>query len=178
MCARGSNRALLGGPSTSPLDTMQILIAKPPALLGALTLVIGAGVFGSGCVSKDDLTVWKAEALSPDGKWIASADTVQNGGFGSADISTSVYLRRAGDSRPPVRVLEFSCQGPMPHPYVLDNAANAGGSIHLALKWLDQSHLHVSYDEHPKLLFQAVTLQDVSITIADFSIAGGARKQT
>ncbi|MDQ2971498.1 MAG: hypothetical protein M3R20_00715, partial [Pseudomonadota bacterium] len=45
-----------------------------------------------GIVSLDDFTVWKAVLRSPNGKWLASAETTQTGGFGSADICTVVYL--------------------------------------------------------------------------------------
>ena len=124
--------ALLGGPSTSPLDVMQMCSAKP-FKVRAFAWVTAAGLALCGCSGRDNLTVWKAEFPSPDQQWIAAADTIQNGGFGSASITTSVYLRRNGDPRPPVAVLELSCQGPMPHPYVLDNGADAGGSIHLSL---------------------------------------------
>ena len=114
--------------SSATLDSMQRVVAA----IGITGLVVGS-LLGTGCSNKDTLTVWRTETLSPDGLWVAIADTVQNGGFGSAKIDTSVYLRGAKDKRPPVRVLGFSCDGPVPHPYVLDNTANRGGTIGLEL---------------------------------------------
>ena len=170
------DRALLGGPSTSPLDGMGSLSAKPRACFRAVASIGAASITGFGCVSKENLTVWDAQVPSPDGRWVASADTVQNGGFGSAYIATSVYLQRAGESRPRVAVLEFSCRGPMPRPYALDNVANAGGSIHLTLKWIDPSHLHVTYDAHPTIIFQAIRLQDVNISVQELSGGTGDKR--
>src|ERR1700722_12572689 len=117
------------------------------------------------CGNKRDLTVWATQVPSPDLQWIASADTVQNGGFGSGGISTSVYLARAGNRESPIEVLTFACDGPMPRPYVLDNVANKGGSIGLTMKWITPSHLHVVYEDHPQLDFQAVKLAGIDITI-------------
>jgi hypothetical protein len=148
---------------------MLLLSATPRALLGAWALVTGLAVAVSGCVSRDDLTVWKAAVPSPDQEWIASADTVQNGGFGSASITTSVYLQKARDPGPPVTVLALSCQGPMPRPYVLDNVANAGGSIHLSMRWLDGSHLRVTYDSHPSVILHVAQVHDISVSVADLS---------
>jgi hypothetical protein len=121
------------------------------------------------CGNKRDLTVWATQVPSPDLLWIASADTVQNGGFGSGGISTSVYLARAGNRESPIEVLTFSCDGPMPRPYVLDNVANKGGSIGLTMKWITPSHLHVIYEDHPQLAFQAVKFAGIDITIENRS---------
>ena len=121
------------------------------------------------CGNKRDLTVWEEQVPSPDLRWTASADTVQNGGFGSGGISTSVYLARAGSRGSPIEVLTFSCDGPMPRPYVLDNVANKGGSIGLTMKWITPSHLHVIYEDHPELAFQAVKLAGIDITIENRS---------
>jgi len=176
LCARGSKPAPAAGPSTLPLDSMLLLTAKPRAPLGALSLVTAMVLAVSGCVSRDDSTVWKVAVSSPDQQWVASADTVQNGGFGSALISTSVYLRRTGESGPPVTVLALSCQGPIPHPYVLDNVANAGGSIHLSMQWLDGSHLRVTYDAHPSVIFHAARFHDVNISVADLSGAASSNR--
>jgi hypothetical protein len=138
------------------------------AAIGITGLVLGS-LLGTGCSSKDNLTVWRTEALSPDGLWVATADTVQNGGFGSANIDTSVYLRGVKDKTPAVQVLGFSCEGPVPHPYVLDNAANRGGTIGLELLWLDPTHLRVTHNAHPDLYFQAVKFHNVTIGVVDLS---------
>ena len=131
----------------------------------------------SGCARKDDSAVWKTEVFSSDHQWSATAVTVQNRGSGSADITTSVYLQRVSDSRPPVAVLALSCRGPMPHPYVLDNVANAGGSIHLSMKWIDRSHLYVTYDAHPTLLLHVPKFRDVSVSYADLSGVTSGRRE-
>lgn len=74
--------------------------------LKLISLIIsGISILLSGCrPSLDDLTVWKAEVPSPDRLWIASARTIQNGGLGSADITTVVYLSKVNASQPPTEV--------------------------------------------------------------------------
>ena len=127
----------------------------------ALSICLSA----SGCVKRDDLVVWTTQVDSPGGAWVASADTVQNGGFGSGGIETTVYLKRRSDHLPPVAVLGFSCAGPVPHPYVLDNVANRGGTINLKMQWSDPLHLHVTYSGDPSINLETIKLQDVSITL-------------
>jgi len=133
-----------------------------------LASLIGC-IVATACVRKEDLIVWKAETTSPDGVWVASADTVQNGGFGSASVDTSVYLRRKTSSQPRTEILVFHCHGAVPHQYVLDNVANHGGTINLNMQWISPSHLHVSYDGHPDLNMQVVKYWGVEITAQDLS---------
>lgn len=139
--------------------------------LTTLVLSIGVLAVSTGCKPKsEDLMVWKARSPSPDGAWIATADTVQNGGFGSADIYTTVHLKRLGDASAPVDVLGIDSQGPIPHPYVLDNVANKGGSIDLTMTWETPTRLHVTYTDQacilvkrhlPKYAEVEVTLQSL-----------------
>lgn len=110
---------------------------------------------------------------SPDGKSIAVAQTVQAGGFGTANIDTSVFLVLTRYSNKAQHILGFACQGPVPHPYVLDNAANGGGTIGLKMRWIDSSHLEVTYTGEPNLYFQVVKLWGVEILLRRTSGAGG-----
>jgi len=132
----------------------------------AFLFAIGLGLLGTSCGNPP--TIWKAEARSPDGLWIASVETIQNGGFGLASIDTVVYLQRTNRSKPPTEVLELSCHGPAPRPYVLDKA-NAGGTIDLTMKWVTPSHLEVTYDNHPDLYFQVVKIEGIDISALDLS---------
>ena len=133
-----------------------------------LASLIGC-IAATACVRTEDLIVWKAETPSPDGVWIASAGTVQNGGFGSRSVDTSVYLRRKTSSQLPTEILVFHCHGAVPHPYVLDNVANRGGTINLSMQWITPSHLQVSYSGHPDLNLQMVKYWGVEITAQDLS---------
>jgi hypothetical protein len=142
--------------------------------IGASAMALTICLSTSSCAKKDDLVVWRARVGSPGGAWIASADTVQNGGFGSGSIETTVYLKRRNDHLPPFAILGFSCVGPVPHPYVLDNVANRGGTINLKMQWDDPLHLHVTYSGDPSINLETIKLQDVSITLQRESGAEGA----
>jgi len=132
----------------------------------ALILILGVLLL-SGCAAP---TVWKAEVRSPDGHYVAIASTVQNGGFGSASIDTRVYLEQANVRGTRTRVLSFSCNGPVPRPYNLDNKANAGGTIGLQMKWLTPTHLEVTYEGRDGTLdFQAVKYQGIDISLRNLS---------
>jgi hypothetical protein len=85
----------------------------------------------------------------------------------------SVYLAQTIHSNKKTEILGFECAGPIPHPYTLDNIANAGGSISLKLKWIDSTHLHVTYQGGPRVYFQAVKFGQVVITLEDLSAKTG-----
>lgn len=132
-----------------------------------LLTVLGVCFLATGCAPP---TVWEAEAQSPNGDYIAIARTVQNGGFGSAEILTTVSLKPAHLPNRPMEVLEFSCEGPVPRPYTLDNIANAGGTIDLTMKWVTPSQLSVTYNGRGGTLeFQAVKYQGVGVSLNDVS---------
>jgi hypothetical protein len=109
-------------------------------------------------------TIWEANLPSPDGSWIAQARTIQNGGFGTASIYTIVYLKHSDEPGLGTQVLAFSCTGPASRPYVLDNKANAGGTIDLQMKWLSASHLEVTYANHPDLVSRVPEFNGIDIT--------------
>jgi hypothetical protein len=125
-------------------------------------MILAACLLQSGCAAP---TVWKAEVRSPDGQWLAIARTVQSGGFGTAWITTGVFLQRTSPSTGATQVLGFSCQGPVPRPYVLDNVANAGGTINLTMKWLAPTRLEVTYSGNPDLYLQVVKYADIEISV-------------
>lgn len=121
----------------------------------------------SGCESRDDLVVWKAALSSPDGDWVATADTVQNGGPGNAEIHTTVFLQGRNKKVPPQEVFGVEFQGPIPHPYTLDNVANAGGCVGLTMVWSAPNQLHLSYEGKPgnEVGLHVAKLANVEITV-------------
>lgn len=79
-----------------------------------------------------------------------------------------VYVRRSLDPKSTKAILAFSCEGPAPHPYVLDDA-NAGGTIHLSVKWATPKRLEASYDGHAILYSPVDKVGDVDISVRDLS---------
>jgi hypothetical protein len=134
--------------------------------LAAWTLLalVAVSLLGSGCNAP---TVWDYELGSPDGQYVAIARTVQSGGFGDNWIITSVSLQQTNIPSTNTEILSFFCDGPVPHPFVLDNAANAGGTINLQLKWITPSYLSVAYHGDASLDFQAVKYQGIHISLQE-----------
>jgi hypothetical protein len=118
---------------------------------------IGAVLFIFGCRKGADI-IWKAEARSPNGQWLATAETDQQSGFGTDGATTVVYLRPVNGSRPPVQILSFS-----------QNEHAQTSLIDLNLKWVDETHLDVSYKEQPNLDFQAVKYAGIDISVRNLS---------
>jgi len=129
-----------------------------------LSVLTATWLLASGCGAD---TVWENETRSPDGRYVAIARTLQNGGFGSASVDTSVSLQQANIPRTGTIVLDFYCDGPVPHPYILDNVANAGGTISLKMKWITPSHLDVTYHGDANIGFQAVRYQGIDISLEE-----------
>jgi hypothetical protein len=113
---------------------------------------------GFGC-RKSVETIWAAaEAKSPDGQWLAKAQTVQRSGFGTDGAVTAVYLQHFSDARSPVQVLSFP-----------QNQNAQTSVIDFKRKWVDGTHLEVSYKEHPNLDFQVVRYAGIDISVRDLS---------
>jgi hypothetical protein len=99
-------------------------------------------------------TIWSADVRSPDKNWIASANTQQWSGPGTAYVATSVYLKRPDNSKPPIEILEFA-----------NDSAYPSGITNVEMNWLTPSHLEVAYKGHPSLNFQAIKCAGVDISI-------------
>ena len=101
-------------------------------LIGCLLFMLFLSV---GC---KDPVIWVSECRSPDGTWIATAETVEHGGFGTAGVETVVKIRRLRGSAAPERVLAF---------------AEGGRDMGLKMQWEGPSHLVVDYRGSPELLY-------------------------
>ena len=105
-----------------------------------------------GC--KDPVT-WSTASRSPDGKWVAHAQTIEYGGFGTGGVETNVEIELSNGSGSSQRVLSF---------------ADGGGSIGLKLRWDSPSHLVATYKAHPDLLyFQVVKTSGLDISVENLS---------
>ncbi len=57
-----------------------------------------------------------------------------------ADLAVRIFAplcicSRIGSKQRKVEVIGIDSQGPIPHPYTLDNAVNKGGWLDLTMKW-------------------------------------------
>lgn len=125
----------------------------------ALTLVL------DGCRSREDAVVWREEVRSPQGTVAAIAETLQEGGFGSAAVSTEVYIKADFPKIERTLILALHCNGPIPHAYKLDNVANKGGGIDLKMTWPEPGHLLVTYKGNARVITQMVRFAAMDITL-------------
>ncbi len=137
------------------------MISKPGkgglAMIGKAMsfLLFGACVSVFGCRGSDK--TWSAEARSPDEKFIASARTLEQSGFGTGSIGTAVYLNWAKGSQPKMLILAFS-----------DGPAGPGG-MSVEMNWLTPTHLELTYKGQRTLDFQAIRCAGIDITARDVS---------
>jgi hypothetical protein len=92
---------------------------------------------------------------SPDGNWIAVAESEQFGGPGNAYDDTTVSLKWVKNSDPATQILLFSHQF---------------ATMNLTMEWVDPTHLLVKYGEfEPRdritIEFQAVKCGGVEIAL-------------
>ncbi|TAL74803.1 MAG: hypothetical protein EPN56_09905 [Rhodanobacter sp.] len=105
-----------------------------------------------GCGS-DQAIVWATKAASPNGQLVASAETTQVAGPGTAWVGTSVYLEQARVAHP-LLVLSFA-----------NESAYPPGVTAVNLHWLSNSKLDVTYKSGAAIEFQAIKALGVTITI-------------
>ena len=87
--------------------------------------------------------------------WTAIAQTVEDGGFGTAGVETAVDVKWSRGSRSRETVLAF---------------ANGGPDIGLKMRWDGPSHLVVAYRGSPELLyFQVVKTSGIDISVENLS---------
>jgi len=123
----------------------------------------------SGCREHYDPTVWREEFRSPDGAWVAIAHAEQYGGFGTAEVDTSVDLQRSDKTYnrgKPFNVLGLDPAGIIPATYQL-SPANRGGGADLHVRWTGPRNLELSYDGKSNVNLQVVRFGDVSVRLVD-----------
>ena len=128
----------------------------PSCIRVTLLFVIVIFIAASGC-RDTGRTVWSKEVQSPDGQWLAKADTKQWSGPGNAYVATSVCLQRTSGREPQIEVLSFS-----------NNSAYPSGSG-ISMEWTTPKHLTVTNEGHATLNFQAIKCADIEISYQELS---------
>jgi hypothetical protein len=115
-------------------------------------------------------TIWSATSQSPDGYWLAVANTVQYTGPGNNTVETIVEIRRStGFLKRSQRVLGF---------------LGDGASMDLKMTWVSPSHLEVVYKDVPetnvyedeKLYYQVIKTSGIDITVRKLSSRSSSSK--
>jgi hypothetical protein len=145
---------------TGPADGIILSVAGGPLETRKMILLMVLAVFvmGTGCGASEK--TWSTESQSPDGRWLAIAQTVQTGGFGTSTTTTDVSLKWTKGSDRPETILVF-----------IHDPSSVPDTIHLSLNWVAPSHLEVAFDGHPRINFQVVKYGDVEISLRDLSKA-------
>jgi hypothetical protein len=116
----------------------------------ATILLISALTLLAGC--KNPERTWSTEVKSPDGKLIATAETLAPGGWGTnAPPETYVDLNWTSGSQKSTVVFSFN-DGP-----------NEPGGMNVGVHWLTPRQLELTYKGHPTIDFQAIKWRDVQI---------------
>lgn len=120
----------------------------------ALLVLVGLFIASSCGVPIDRPRVtWSAEVRSPDGNWLATANSREGGGFGGQYDVTQVYLNSTTLGTP-IEILGFSHEQP---------------TMTLKMEWLTSTHLNVSYGGHANLNFQAIKCAGIDISVQNLS---------
>ena len=122
----------------------------------ASLLILNIYIVGFGCRSSEK--IWSAEAMSSDGKMLATARTDARSGFGTGYIGTVVYLNWSKGSQPPMEVLALSDDYEMP-----------SDEISVEMKWLTPTHLELTYKGQRMLVLEAAKCLGVDISVRDLS---------
>jgi hypothetical protein len=128
-------------------------------ITGLVVTAIVCCVLLQGC--RDQATIWSTTAVSPNGQIIASANTEQYGGLGTAYVSTGVYLKQSKSSKPPLLILGFT-----------NESAYPAGVTEVNLRWLSDSQLDVTYKPGAIIDFQAIKAIGVDITVHKIEVVG------
>ncbi len=126
-------------------------------LTSALLLSVTACMLMVGCRGGSE-KLWSANVKSPDGKWLAKAQTIAQSGFGTGYIGTKVYLNWTEGSQPDVQILGLSYEYEVPR-----------GITDVDMKWVTPEHLDIAYKGNASVVFQAIKCGGIDITIRDLS---------
>lgn len=129
------------------MSTFRAGLLRVLVVIFSVVLCLGT----SGCTNSEQ--TWFAEARSPDGKFVATARTLQPGGWGTGSPpETSVDLNWTTGSQKPAEIFQFV--GDVDQP---DN-------MKVGLIWLSPTQLEITYKPKRIIQFQAVRCFDVNIS--------------
>ncbi|MBU6509706.1 MAG: hypothetical protein KGQ73_05935 [Gammaproteobacteria bacterium] len=126
-----------------------------PAVHIAFLLFLVLCIFSaSGC--QQPVTTWSAEVRSPDGLWLAVAQSRQWSGPGTAYDATIVSLKPLKGRQSPMEILDFS------HQYA---------TMNLEMNWITATHLNIVYGpssrpgDQVSVTFQVARYAGIEISI-------------
>jgi hypothetical protein len=99
---------------------------------------------------------WSAEAKSPDGRYVVTAETLRPGGWGTgAPAQTTVDLNYTSGHQDSAEIFTF-VGGP-----------DEPDGMNVGIKWLSPTQLELTYKGSPTIEFQAVKCRGVDISVRE-----------
>jgi hypothetical protein len=124
------------------------------AAIFLFTVIVALGLSACG----GEATIWSTQLKSPDGRWLARAETTENSGFGTGSLETSVDLKWTSGSQAPETVL-----------MLIHDPNSSSRTINLSMKWIAPSRLDLTYTGKATVGLQVVKYGDVDISLHDLS---------
>ena len=102
---------------------------------------------------KNTKLTWSAQKISPDGRYVVTAETLRPGGWGTgAPAQTTVDLNYTSGHQSSSEILTF-----------VDGSEEPDG-MNVTIKWLSPTQLELSYKGHRTIEFQAVKCRGIDIS--------------
>lgn len=130
---------------------MPSLTARRCAIVAALA----AATLAITTTSCSNWKTWSARAVSPDGRYVATAETVRPGGWGTGSAPvTTVQLNWTVGSQAPSLVFAVAA---------VAADADKPGLLNIGLRWAAPDRLEIRYSKQETVQFQAVKCDGVDI---------------
>lgn len=117
-------------------------------------IIFGFCLWMSGC--KNTERTWSAQAKSPDGKYVVTAETLRPGGWGTgAPAQTTVDMNYTLGHQSSSEILTFV------------DGSNEPDGMNVGIKWVGPTQVELTYKGHPTIEFQAVKCHGVDISLRE-----------
>jgi hypothetical protein len=132
-------------PQTGTARTVRFVLRS-----GALVVLL---FFLSTVSCRNTERTWSAEAKSPDGRYVVTAETLRPGGWGTgAPAQTTVDLNYTSGHQGSAEIFTF-VGGP-----------DEPDGMNVGIKWLSPTQLELTYKGNPTIEFQAMKCRGVDIS--------------
>jgi hypothetical protein len=117
----------------------------------SVLVMFGFCLWMSSC--KNTERTWSAQAKSPDGRYVVTAETLRPGGWGTGTpAQTTVDMNYTSGHQSSSEILTFV------------DGSNKPDWMNVGINWVGPTQLELTYKGHPTIEFQAVKCRGVDIS--------------